>query len=472
MQRKRSRRSIPVVRELALKAAKADVHFTIDAEEADRLELQIDVFEALLADDELFANGWGGFGIAIQAYQKRAAPLCDWVVEAARAHGRKLMCRLVKGAYWDTEIKAAQVGGLTDYPVFTRKVATDVSYLACAKKLLAASDVIYPAFATHNANTIGQVKALAGKREFEFQRLHGMGEELYEELAKLERHLGDKPTPVRIYAPVGSHKELLAYLVRRLLENGANSSFVNRIADEQVSIDELVRDPVAELEALEPKRNPKIILPRDVFGAAATTAPAVDLSDPLVREPLLERLKALEGRSWTAKPTHRQGRRQGDHVARTIAGSTVGTRSKRPPSEVDRMVRAAPCRAGRLGLRSAAKRGPDCSSARPIFTRSMRRNSARFASAKPGRPCSTRSSRCARRSISSASTRPKRDASSPGRFRFRGRPASRTSCGCTAAECSRASRPGISRWQSSPGRLLRRSLLATRLSPSRPSRRR
>jgi RHH-type proline utilization regulon transcriptional repressor/proline dehydrogenase/delta 1-pyrroline-5-carboxylate dehydrogenase len=281
---------IPVVRELALKAARADVHFTIDAEEADRLELQLDVFEALLADEELFAGGWGGFGIAIQAYQKRAAPLCDWVIEAARAHGRKLMVRLVKGAYWDTEIKAAQVAGLVDYPVFTRKVATDVSNLACAKKLLGAEDVIYPAFATHNANTIGQVKALAGGREFEFQRLHGMGEELYEELAKLEQHIGDPPTPVRIYAPVGSHKELLAYLVRRLLENGANSSFVNRIADEQVSIDELVRDPVAELAVIEPKRNPKIILPPDLFGPGRRNSAGVDLSDPLVREPLLGRL--------------------------------------------------------------------------------------------------------------------------------------------------------------------------------------
>ncbi|MFL6829660.1 MAG: proline dehydrogenase family protein, partial [Sphingomicrobium sp.] len=257
---------VPVVRELALKAASADVHFTIDAEEADRLELQLDVFEALLADDALFAPGngkdsWGGFGLAIQAYQKRTAPLCDWLVEAARRHGRKLMVRLVKGAYWDTEVKAAQVGGLADYPVFTRKVATDVSYLACAKKLLDANDVIYPAFATHNANTIGQVKALAHGKAFEFQRLHGMGEALYDELAKLEAAIGDARTPVRIYAPVGSHKDLLAYLVRRLLENGANSSFVNRIADDQVSIDELVRDPVAELEALAPKRNPKIILP-------------------------------------------------------------------------------------------------------------------------------------------------------------------------------------------------------------------
>jgi len=330
---------LPAMRELALKASKADLHFTIDAEEADRLELQMDVFEALLADDSLFANGWSGFGIAIQAYQKRAAPLVDWVIEAARAHRRKLMCRLVKGAYWDTEIKLAQVGGLTDYPVWTRKVATDVSYLACAKKMLAASDVIYPAFATHNANTIGQIKALAHGREFEFQRLHGMGEELYAELAEMERHLGEPQTPVRIYAPVGSHKELLAYLVRRLLENGANSSFVNRIADEQVSIDELVRDPVAELETLRPKRNPKIILPREIFGTQRRNSAGVDLSDPMVREPLLERLKALEARSWTAKPGIGKGE------ARPIVSphdhrATVGTTFEATAAEVDKMVRA------------------------------------------------------------------------------------------------------------------------------------
>src|SRR4029078_13422469 len=186
---------IPVTRELALKASKADVHFTIDGEEAERLELQMDVFEALLADDELFANSWSGFGIAIQAYQKRAAPLVDWVIAAARAHGGKLMVRLVKGAYWDTEIKAAQVGGLPDYPVFTRKIATDVSYLASAKVLLAATDAIYPAFATHNANTIAAIKAIAGNTLFEFQRLHGMGEGLYEELAEVERHIGDNATP-------------------------------------------------------------------------------------------------------------------------------------------------------------------------------------------------------------------------------------------------------------------------------------
>ena len=330
---------LPVLRDLARRASAADVHFTIDAEEADRLELSLDMFEAMLGDDALFANGWTGFGLAIQAYQKRAAPLCDWVAEAARAHGRKLMVRLVKGAYWDTEIKAAQVAGLPEYPVFTRKVATDVSFLACAKKLLAASDVIYPAFATHNANSIGAIKALAGKTPFEFQRLHGMGEALYEELAQLEAAIGDPATPVRIYSPVGSHKELLAYLVRRLLENGANSSFVNRIADEQVSLDELVRDPVTELAALKPKRNPAIPLPRELFGIERRNSAGVDLSDPLVREPLLGRLKALEGRAWTAKPTLGKGKGRAvtsPHDRRI----EVGTVFEAGEAEVDRMVRA------------------------------------------------------------------------------------------------------------------------------------
>ena len=329
----------PVLLELAAKASAADVHLTIDAEEADRLELQMDLLEALLGEDSLFANGWGGLGIAIQAYQKRSVPLCEWVVGAARAHGRKLMVRLVKGAYWDTEIKATQVAGLPDYPVFTRKIATDVSYLASAKVLLAATDAIYPAFATHNANTIAAIKALAGKTPFEFQRLHGMGEGLYEELARLEKGIGDPLTPVRIYAPVGSHKELLAYLVRRLLENGANSSFVNRIADEQVSLDELVRDPVADLEALQPKRNPKIMLPGDLFGPARKNSAGVDLSDPLVREPLMQRLKALEGRSWTAKPGLGKGEGRPivsphDHRIK------VGTTFEATAAEVDQMVRA------------------------------------------------------------------------------------------------------------------------------------
>ncbi len=332
---------LPVLRDLAARASAADVHFTIDAEEADRLELQMDVIEALVADDALFANGWGGFGLAVQAYQKRAEPLCRWVAELARRHGRRLMVRLVKGAYWDTEIKAAQVAGLADYPVFTRKFGTDVSYYACAKALLAASDVIYPAFATHNANTIGAVKAMAKGAPIEFQRLHGMGEAQYEELAKLERAVGETPTPVRIYAPVGSHKELLAYLVRRLLENGANSSFVNRIADEHVSLAELVCDPVADLEAMQPRRNPAIALPREIFGPERHNSTGVDLSDPLVREPLLAGLEQLAGRKWTASPTaggSGKGRPvTSPHDRRIEVGTVVEASSK----AVDTMVRAA-----------------------------------------------------------------------------------------------------------------------------------
>jgi len=295
---------IPMVRELALAASKADIHFTIDAEEAERLELSMDIIEALAADDALFEGGWQGFGMALQAYQKRAVPLVDWVVALARRHNRRLMVRLVKGAYWDSEIKLSQVGGYSDYPVFTRKVATDVSYLACAAKLLSAEDAIYPAFATHNAYTIGAIKALAAGREFEFQRLHGMGEDVYEVLAEAE---GNDPTRVRIYAPVGGHKDLLAYLVRRLLENGANSSFVNRMADAEVPVGELTTDPVKDLAALKPRRNPTIPLPADIFPGRKNSR-GVDLADPLVREPLLAELHALDGRQWAAAPTVLEGK--------------------------------------------------------------------------------------------------------------------------------------------------------------------
>jgi RHH-type proline utilization regulon transcriptional repressor/proline dehydrogenase/delta 1-pyrroline-5-carboxylate dehydrogenase len=294
---------VPMVRALAERARDADIHFTIDAEEAERLELSLDIIEALVADDSLFlrpdGSRWEGFGLAIQAYQKRGVAVCDWAGKLARRHGRRLFVRLVKGAYWDSEIKLAQVGGYADYPVFTRKVATDVSYLACAARLFEHSDVIRPAFATHNAYTIAAIKELSAGRAFEFQRLHGMGEEVYDALRKLE---GNRPTPVRIYAPVGGHKELLAYLVRRLLENGANTSFVNRMGDADIPAAALVGDPVAELAALAPRRNPAIPFPTAIFGARANSA-GIDLSDPLVREPLRERLKVLEGVHWRAEPT-------------------------------------------------------------------------------------------------------------------------------------------------------------------------
>ena len=331
---------VPMLKGLAAQARDADIHFTIDAEEAERLELSMDIIEALASDDELFAGGWQGFGLALQAYSKRAVPMTDWVIALARRHNRRIMIRLVKGAYWDSEIKASQVGGHGDYPVFSRKVATDVSYLACAAKLLAASDAVYPAFATHNAYSVGAIKALAGDKAFEFQRLHGMGEDVYEELARLEAEAGQPRTPVRIYAPVGGHKDLLAYLVRRLLENGANSSFVNRMADAEVPVAELVGDPVVELAALEPRRNPAIPLPGDIFPGRRNSK-GVDLADPLVREPLLVQLMGMapDG-DWDAAPTiaHKRGNKPEPITSPYNTTHQVGTVRSATAAEVNEMI--------------------------------------------------------------------------------------------------------------------------------------
>ncbi|WP_404799928.1 bifunctional proline dehydrogenase/L-glutamate gamma-semialdehyde dehydrogenase PutA [Qipengyuania atrilutea] len=337
---------VPIVRDLAGRARDGNIHFTIDAEEADRLDLSLDIFEDLVADDSLFANGspggWTGFGLAVQAYQKRAVPLCDWAIKLARRHDRKLFVRLVKGAYWDTEIKLSQVGGFTDYPVFTRKLGTDVSYLACAQRLLSAPEAVYPAFATHNAQTIGAIKAMsaaADNDDFEFQRLHGMGEEIYAELGKRE---GNARTPVRIYAPVGNHKDLLAYLVRRLLENGANSSFVNRMADAGIPAEELTTDPVADLAALDPLRNPNIPLPTDLFPDRQNSA-GIDLSDPLVRVPLMQRLAAMEERRWHAEPTFRSNA-EGETAPITMPQDLtheVGTRRDTLVEEVETAITLA-----------------------------------------------------------------------------------------------------------------------------------
>ncbi len=245
----------PRVRGLAQLARGYDIGLNIDAEEADRLDLSLDLFERLASEPAL--EGWLGLGFVVQAYQKRARSVIDWLVELARARHRRLMVRLVKGAYWDTEVKRAQVDGLSDYPVFTRKVHTDVSYLACAKAMLAAPDALYPQFATHNAFTIAAVHTMAGNAHFEFQCLHGMGESVYDQV------VGDTSLrrPCRIYAPVGSHETLLAYLVRRLLENGANSSFVNRIVDPSVDIAELVADPVARARLTQGTPHPRIPRP-------------------------------------------------------------------------------------------------------------------------------------------------------------------------------------------------------------------
>ena len=328
---------VPIVRDLAMKARDANIHFTIDAEEAERLELSLDIIEELMADDALFTrpdgSRWDGFGLAIQAYQKRGAPLCDWIAKLARRHGRKLFVRLVKGAYWDSEIKISQVGGFDDYPVFTRKRATDVSYLACAARLFEHEDVIYPAFATHNALTIASLKQMSEGRAFEYQRLHGMGEEVYATLREIE---GNNPTPVRIYAPVGGHEELLAYLVRRLLENGANTSFVNRMGDADFAPEDLVEDPVAELAAMEPRRNPQIPLPEDILGERLNSI-GIDLSDPLVFHPLEARLEELAKVQWSAEPTF-PGSEPGEIAPITSPHDTsleVGTRRDATQEEVD-----------------------------------------------------------------------------------------------------------------------------------------
>ncbi|MDX1298312.1 MAG: trifunctional transcriptional regulator/proline dehydrogenase/L-glutamate gamma-semialdehyde dehydrogenase [Pseudomonas sp.] len=276
----------PILLSLTKLAKQYDIGLNIDAEEADRLEISLDLLERLCFDPAL--TGWNGIGFVIQAYQKRCPYVIDYVIDLAKRSRHRLMIRLVKGAYWDSEIKRAQVEGLEGYPVYTRKPYTDVSYIACARKLLAVPEAIYPQFATHNAHSLSAIYQLAGQNyypgQYEFQCLHGMGEPLYEQVVgkiadgKLNR-------PCRIYAPVGSHETLLAYLVRRLLENGANTSFVNRIADHSISIKELVLDPVQQIEQMAAQEgglglpHPRIALPCALYGAARKNSEGIDLAN-------------------------------------------------------------------------------------------------------------------------------------------------------------------------------------------------
>src|SRR4051794_307821 len=291
------RELLPSLLGLARHARDAGIGFTIDAEEADRLEPMLDLVKALALVPEL--AGWDGLGLAVQAYQKRALPLIDWLADLAGRARRRLMVRLVKGAYWDTEIKRAQEHGLDGYPVFTRKMATDVSYLACARRLFAAGEAFYPQFATHNAHTVAAILELAGERtDWEFQRLHGMGEALYAEIVGPEK----MDRPCRVYAPVGGHEDLLAYLVRRLLENGANTSFVNRIAEERAPVDEIVADPVPQLAKLPRKPHPKIPLPRDLFQPERPNSQGIDLADPRALIDLRDGMGAALRRHWKAAP--------------------------------------------------------------------------------------------------------------------------------------------------------------------------
>ncbi|WP_445190655.1 trifunctional transcriptional regulator/proline dehydrogenase/L-glutamate gamma-semialdehyde dehydrogenase [Sphingobium sp. HWE2-09] len=292
---------LPAVKQLALLSKSYDIGLNIDAEEADRLELSLDLLESLATDPEL--AGWNGLGFVVQGYGKRCPFVIDWIVDLARRADRRIMVRLVKGAYWDAEIKRAQVDGLADFPVYTRKVHTDVAYIACARKLLDAPDAVFPQFATHNAQTLATIYQLAGPDfaigRYEFQCLHGMGEPLYEQVVgadKLNR-------PCRIYAPVGTHETLLAYLVRRLLENGANSSFVNRIADANVSVEDMIADPVDVVRAMAHPghRHDQIALPADLYPDRRNSA-GLDLSDEATLASLSDALRHSATLSWVAAP--------------------------------------------------------------------------------------------------------------------------------------------------------------------------
>lgn len=298
----------PRVLELARLSKQHGIGLTIDAEEADRLEISLDVFAAVYRDPSL--EGWEGCGVVVQAYQKRAPEVIEFTAALAREGGRRIPVRLVKGAYWDTEIKRAQADGHPGFPVFTRKPNTDVSYLACARRMLELGDAIYPMFATHNAHTIAAVHHMSrmdGRQvDFEFQKLHGMGDDLYGEVIPADR----LDVPCRVYAPVGSHEDLLPYLVRRLLENGANSSFVNRITDESVAIEDLVRDPVQTVEAFDSIPHPRIPLPVDLYHSHADSleycdrnnSMGVNLSNDDQLRPLAEQVNAALRNDWYAHP--------------------------------------------------------------------------------------------------------------------------------------------------------------------------
>jgi RHH-type proline utilization regulon transcriptional repressor/proline dehydrogenase/delta 1-pyrroline-5-carboxylate dehydrogenase len=328
---------LPRLLDLLGHARAGNIAVTIDAEESDRLEPSLDLFEQASAAPTL--AGWPGLGLAVQAYQKRAIHVIAWLEDLARRHGRRIPVRLVKGAYWDTEVKRAQELGFPDYPVFTRKLGTDVSYLACARRLLAAGNAFYPQFATHNAQTLASIIELAAeRRDFEFQRLHGMGEALYEGLTEEDR----PPVPCRVYAPVGSHQDLLPYLVRRLLENGANTSFVNRILDETVPIEALVEDPFDRLARIEPRRHPKIPLPADLFQPVRVNSRGIDLRDPDVLDRLAPELNRAFDPGFEGAP----GIGPADGSPRVALdpsdrGRVIGTVVEADDATVDRAIEAA-----------------------------------------------------------------------------------------------------------------------------------
>jgi RHH-type proline utilization regulon transcriptional repressor/proline dehydrogenase/delta 1-pyrroline-5-carboxylate dehydrogenase len=332
------RELVPLVVELAGKAKAYDLNFTVDAEEADRLELSLGVIAAVVADPSL--ADWDGFGLAIQGYQKRAGAVIDFIAELSQRHDRRMMVRLVKGAYWDTEVKRAQERGLDDYPVFTRKAMTDFNYTACAEKLLALRPRIYPQFATHNALTVASIIERAGGVEgYEFQRLHGMGEALYGRL--IEDHPG---AACRTYAPVGGHRDLLAYLVRRLLENGANSSFVSVAADPDVPVTELLKRPADIIVSPDATRHPKLPLPRDLYGPERRNSRGVEFGHADSLAALLDEIRRGGTGPFRAAPVVNGQVLSGTErpVTSPIDGTTVaGHVAEAGPEIADHAMQAA-----------------------------------------------------------------------------------------------------------------------------------
>ena len=330
---------VPQLVALAEHARDSGIALTVDAEEADRLELSLEVFTAVLKGAKL--DGYDGFGLALQTYQRRATDVIRYIVELAGDSGHRIPVRLVKGAYWDTEIKHAQELGLDSYPVFTRKSHTDVSYLASAQLAIQAGDRLYPQFATHNAHTLASVMHYAGsRRDYEFQRLHGMGEELYAEVIDPDK-LG---RPCRVYAPVGSHEDLLPYLVRRLLENGANTSFVNRIIDESIDVADIVADPIAAARRHGGEPHPAIPPPAQMFGAERVNSRGINIADSNVSSRLLADIQSALSGSFAAHPIVGGKAMDGEAVPSVNPADTsevIGTCKQATSEHVDAAVAAA-----------------------------------------------------------------------------------------------------------------------------------
>ncbi|MEM1174466.1 MAG: bifunctional proline dehydrogenase/L-glutamate gamma-semialdehyde dehydrogenase PutA [Pseudomonadota bacterium] len=359
------RELVPRVLELAVHAKEQGIALTVDAEEADRLAVSLAVFRAVFRDPQLAS--YEGLGLAVQTYQRRAGNVIDFIVSLADEARRRIPMRLVKGAYWDTEIKRAQELGLASYPVFTRKAHTDVSYLACSKRALASGKALYPQFATHNAHTIASIMQYAGeRRDYEFQRLHGMGEALYEQVIDPDRY----GRPCRVYAPVGSHEDLLPYLVRRLLENGANTSFVNHIVDEDVPVDDIVSDPIETVRRNDAAPHPGIVTPSDLFGDERRNSRGINLPDNIEQARLLADMQSTTGVALSACPIVNGRRLDGDTIASLDPSDTrrgIGEVVQATPEHVDEALAAASAAQPTWDMAGAEHRADVLESAADLF---------------------------------------------------------------------------------------------------------